>query len=417
MQVTALYTAVENPPTRDKGALSCETVPDGGPFSGLLKSLMLGMDEEKSRGAAGEKQTESPGQGNNESLSMLMLAGPGLPLQADCEIQGPTEVDTTVSYGTVGPAEALGVQSAAGTGLEVKTDIQVQDEVPEGVAEAEAGIGIMQPAEEDRKGERVFPTKDSLSQGQDLKVEAGSEGIQPGDNPPVTDAILDRQPKDRPEVETGKQPKSSVRADSGGLDAAKAKGQRPEGKRAGPDPETVSLKPEAVQYDTQAEGPKTGRWADIGQDMQSRQAQGQEQATTDFGAEVINQVTEKMRVMLGARKSEISLQLVPESLGRVKVKLTVTDGILTGRIVVQNDETRALIQSNIVRLQENLEQQGIPVSKFLVDVGRDGGHGQQQLFQGSRQAYHARTELRSYEQEENREILTWMGEGTIELLA
>ena len=99
--------------------------------------------------------------------------------------------------------------------------------------------------------------------------------------------------------------------------------------------------------------------------------------------------------MLGARKSEISLQLVPESLGRVKVKLTVTDGILTGRIVVQNDETRALIQSNIVRLQENLEQQGIPVSKFLVDVGRDGGHGQQQLFQGSRQAYHARTELRS----------------------
>ena len=415
MQVTALYTAVENPPTRDKGALSSETVPDGGPFSGLLKSLMLGMDEEKSRGAAGEKQIESPGQVNNESLSMLMLAGPGLPLQADCEIQGPTEADTTASCGTVGPDQCLGVQSAAGTGLEVKTDIQVQDEVPEGVAEAD--IGIMQPAEEDRQGKRVIPTKDGLSQGQDLKVEAGSEGIQPGDNPFGNDAILDRQPKDRPEVETGKQPKSSVKADSGGFDAAILKGQRPEGKRAGPDPETVSLKPEAVRYDTQAEGPKTGRWADIGQDMQSRQAQGQEQVTTDFGAEVINQVTEKMRVMLGARKSEISLQLVPESLGRVRVKLTVTDGILTGRIVVQNDETRALIQSNIVKLQENLERQGIPVSKFLVDVGRDGGHGRQQLFQGSRQTFHAKTELRSYEQDENRVILTWRGEGTIELLA
>jgi hypothetical protein len=418
MQMTALYTVVENPPARDNGILPSETVLDESPFSGLLKSLLESMGEEKCQGTAGEKQTESAGPGNTESLSMLVLAGPGLPLQFDCETQELADADKTAPCGTVGPGESIGIQLAAGTGLEVKADIQVPAEVPEEVAEGnETGIGIMRFAEEGRQGERVISSKDSPSQGQALGAEAGSEAIQPGDIPPDTGAHLDRRQKHQDAVEAEKQHGNSVKADSGGLDVTKVKGQWPEGKRAGPDQESGSLKPEAVRYDTQAEGPKTGQWADTGQGIQSRQFQSQETVTADFAAKVINQVAEKMRVMLGARKSEISLQLVPESLGRVKVKLTVTDGILTGRIVVQNDETRALIQANIVKLQENLEQQGIPVSKFLVDVGRDGGHGRQQLFQGSRQAYHARTELRSYEQEENRAILTWRGEGTIELLA
>ncbi|HZX45998.1 MAG TPA: flagellar hook-length control protein FliK [Clostridia bacterium] len=432
MQVTALYTAVENPPARDNGTHRSETVLEENPFSGLLKSLMEGLNEEKSQGTVGEKQTESPGEENSESLSMLMPAGPGLPIQVDCETPGPANADTTApceirepanaditaACETVGADETIGIQSAAGTGMEAKNAVQVPAEVPEGVAEGkEAGIGIMRPAEEGGQGKRVTPSKDSPSQGQGLRVEAGSETVQPGDIPPDTDTHSNRQPKDQTALEAGKQHGNSVKADSGGFDVTKVKGQWPEGKRAGPDPESGGLKPEVIRYDTQAEVPKTGRWTDTGLDMHSRQTKGQKPVAADFGANVINQVAEKMRVMLGARKSEISLQLVPESLGRVRVKLTVTDGILTGRIVVQNDETRALIQSNIVKLQENLERQGIPVSKFLVDVGRDGGHGRQQLFQGSRQTFHAKTELRSYEQDENRVILTWRGEGTIELLA
>lgn len=245
MQVTALYTAVENPPAEDSGALPSETVPDKSPFSGLLKSLMKGMGEEKPRGTDGEKHTESPGQGNTEDLSILMLAGPGLALQVDCETQGPAKADTTAPCETIETDEALGVHTAAGTGLEVKTDIQVPAEVPEGVAEAEADIGIMRPAEEDRQGERVTPSKDSPSQGQGLRAEAGRETMQPGDVPPGTDAHLDRQPKDQTAVEAEKQPGSSVKADSGDFDATRVKGQWPEGKRAGPAPESDSLKPES----------------------------------------------------------------------------------------------------------------------------------------------------------------------------
>ena len=418
MQVTALYTAVESPPVKDNGALGSETVLDGGPFSGLLKCLLEGLNKEKPGGTVGEKQTESPGQASVEGLSMLMLAGPLLPLQVDCEIQDPANADTTAPCETVGPDETLGVQAAVGTALEVENAAQVPVEAPEEAAEGEkAGFGIVQSAEKGRQDKRVITLKDSPSHGQGIKAEAGDEMLQPGDVPQSTGARLDRQPKDGTAVEAAKQPGNGVKADSDGIHFTKEKGQLLEGKRAEPDRESGSLKPEVVRYDTQAEIPKTGRWADTGQGMQNRQTQSQKPVIADFGANVINQVTEKMRVMLGARKSEISLQLVPESLGRVRVKLTVTDGILSGRIVVQNDETRALIQGNIVKLQENLEQQGIPVSKFLVDVGRDGGYGQQQLFQGSRQTYHAKAELRSYEQDENREMLTWRGEGTIELLA
>ncbi|MGI6703181.1 MAG: flagellar hook-length control protein FliK [Clostridia bacterium] len=134
-----------------------------------------------------------------------------------------------------------------------------------------------------------------------------------------------------------------------------------------------------------------------------------------IAADIINQIADKMRVMVGQRKSEINIQLKPESLGRLKVSLSVIDGVLNGRIIVQSDETRGLIQSHIMKLQENLEGQGVPVGKFHVDVGSGYNHGQ--FFGGNRQAHHPRQGYSGYQEEESAGYAIWRGEGTIELLA
>lgn len=138
------------------------------------------------------------------------------------------------------------------------------------------------------------------------------------------------------------------------------------------------------------------------------------QQTKDL--EFAARVTDKVRVMLGSRKSEISIQLKPENLGKLNLKLTVEDGVLNGKMVVQNDEAKGLIQSNLAQLKENLEQQGIPVSKFQVDIGGGGEYKQQQFFQQDRRTFHGDTVKDPYG-ESQEEFISWRGEGTIELLA
>ncbi len=137
------------------------------------------------------------------------------------------------------------------------------------------------------------------------------------------------------------------------------------------------------------------------------------------GFNIANEIAERVKVVLNREKpemTEISIQLKPESLGRLRVSLTVADGVLNGRVIVQNSEARDLLRANIERLQENLEQQGIALGKFHINMG--GGYNQQQFTENFRQGFHGRQDLGSYEEEdEKKDYIFLRGEGTIELLA
>ncbi len=131
--------------------------------------------------------------------------------------------------------------------------------------------------------------------------------------------------------------------------------------------------------------------------------------------DIVNQIAEKMKAIFTQKRSEVTIQLKPESLGRLKVSLIVTDGVLNGRVIVQNSETRDLLRANIQRLQENLEQHGISLGKFHVNMG--GGYNQQQFTGNFKQNFHGRQNLETYREEEKKEFMFLRGEGTIELLA
>ena len=84
---------------------------------------------------------------------------------------------------------------------------------------------------------------------------------------------------------------------------------------------------------------------------------------------VLNQITEAIKVDVSAETSEINLRLHPESLGTVSVKVSANnEGVLTARFTAQNESVKAIIESQAIVLKETLESKGVTVEAVEVLV-------------------------------------------------
>lgn len=70
--------------------------------------------------------------------------------------------------------------------------------------------------------------------------------------------------------------------------------------------------------------------------------------------------------------AEIKLELKPEYLGRLLVRLSLDNGGVNARFVVENHQVRSLIENNITHLKQCLADQGINWQEASVDVGGSG---------------------------------------------
>ncbi len=87
-----------------------------------------------------------------------------------------------------------------------------------------------------------------------------------------------------------------------------------------------------------------------------------------FG-EQLQQVMENAKVFIrDSRNGSFSLQMHPESLGKVNVSLGLDHGVLSGRFLVESNEARDLLLENIDQLKEKLAEAGVSVGEFNVNV-------------------------------------------------
>ncbi|HWI62412.1 MAG TPA: flagellar hook-length control protein FliK [Symbiobacteriaceae bacterium] len=93
---------------------------------------------------------------------------------------------------------------------------------------------------------------------------------------------------------------------------------------------------------------------------------------------VLRQVTRFVKVMVDSKQSEVRLQLHPEHLGNIAVKLVVGDGVLRANLVAQDAAVKAALEANLDQLKSRLSDQGFQVEQVHVTVGGDGGFGQPQ---------------------------------------
>lgn len=92
--------------------------------------------------------------------------------------------------------------------------------------------------------------------------------------------------------------------------------------------------------------------------------------------DIMNQIMDYMKINLKAEAQEMEMQLHPASLGTVGVQIAAKDGVFTAHFTTQNETVRAVIETQLIQLKEQFEEQGIKVDAVEVTVANHA-YGQQ----------------------------------------
>lgn len=108
--------------------------------------------------------------------------------------------------------------------------------------------------------------------------------------------------------------------------------------------------------------------------------------------ELIDQIVKKAELLLKQNSSEIKINLKPEFLGKMTIKIVVEEGIVTARFLTENHQVKHLLESNLNTLRQSLESQGIKVERTEVNVQLNNGG----MFDGSENGRESRWERPEY---------------------
>ena len=93
-----------------------------------------------------------------------------------------------------------------------------------------------------------------------------------------------------------------------------------------------------------------------------------QQQTSSNSVNVCDQVTKSTIEQLQQNKSQISMVLNPESLGKVNIDFISEKGILTAQLTAETKEAKDILSKDIDNLKQNLQEQGINVNNISVKI-------------------------------------------------
>ena len=85
--------------------------------------------------------------------------------------------------------------------------------------------------------------------------------------------------------------------------------------------------------------------------------------------DVVEQLARRMVVTLNKRSSELAIEVKPNHLGKLLLKVAIEDGNLTGKIYTNNQQVRDFLQRNLNDLWATLKDQGFVFTSLDVNVG------------------------------------------------
>jgi len=89
---------------------------------------------------------------------------------------------------------------------------------------------------------------------------------------------------------------------------------------------------------------------------------------------VLNSVDNGIKMMLSQGESRVSIKLHPPELGKIQVELIVKDNHVSARINTETAAVKEVIMANLGQLKSNIENAGISVQRFDVEVGGFRNH-------------------------------------------
>ncbi|MDR2577439.1 MAG: flagellar hook-length control protein FliK [Chitinispirillales bacterium] len=107
---------------------------------------------------------------------------------------------------------------------------------------------------------------------------------------------------------------------------------------------------------------------------------------------IIRQLSDRMHNALRAGVQEIRMTLRPEALGEVRMSIRMQGDLVVAQMQVENRQVKALVESNLQSLKEELAKQNISLGGFSVDVSGDSDRSPRQVWQEMAEA----AELRKF---------------------
>ncbi len=88
---------------------------------------------------------------------------------------------------------------------------------------------------------------------------------------------------------------------------------------------------------------------------------------------ILNQVIQRMRLSQNIHDSKLVMKLHPAELGELKIDIQLKEGTIQASIVAQNQQVQEILEKNMPRLREMMEQQGLIVDDITVNLDGDLG--------------------------------------------
>lgn len=98
--------------------------------------------------------------------------------------------------------------------------------------------------------------------------------------------------------------------------------------------------------------------------------------------QIMDQIVEYMKINIKPETQEMEMQLHPASLGTVHVQIAAKDGVITAQFAAQNETVKAVLETQMIQLKEQFEEQGIKVEAVEVTVAN---HAYGEQFGGERE--------------------------------
>ncbi|MDD3149399.1 MAG: flagellar hook-length control protein FliK, partial [Candidatus Gastranaerophilales bacterium] len=103
------------------------------------------------------------------------------------------------------------------------------------------------------------------------------------------------------------------------------------------------------------------------------------QTAQNSPSNILDQVMKKISGEIGANKSQISMILKPENLGKVDINIISEKGILSAEISAENQQVKDALSKGMETLKQTLEQQGVNVDNITIKVQAPKETGSQQF--------------------------------------
>jgi flagellar hook-length control protein FliK len=85
---------------------------------------------------------------------------------------------------------------------------------------------------------------------------------------------------------------------------------------------------------------------------------------------VTSQVVTRLQTMSGDERHEMELQLKPENLGKIQLRVVEERGQILAKFTAESEKVRAILESNMQLLRDALEKNGMTIAELSVSVGQ-----------------------------------------------